>query len=251
MQVRTPLVTLLAGCTLAVALLGLSVLGNREKAATAPAAGLAEADPAAGLPAGAPPATTPNRPPGSRAAPAPPTPAPPPTALPSRSASPPEPPRPPALDVTWTGPADRGTTIAIVAKGTSAIAYLCDGARTEAWLQGTATGGRLDLAGAGNARLTGTFTGARAEGTVTVRGQRFGFDVPAAAKGSRLFRATRTVRGAKIIAGWIVRADGRQVGLATVDGTLVRPSMLDVATGTATVAGATVTAAPAQPDGAR
>jgi serine/threonine-protein kinase len=239
MQVRTPLVTLLAGSTLAIALLGLSVLGNRE--AAAPAAGLAGADPAAGQPAGAPPATasraTPTEPPRS-------------AAPPSRPAPPPGP-RPPALDVTWAGPADRGTTIAIVAKGAAAIAYLCDGSRTEAWLRGTATDGRLDLAGAGNARLTGTFTGARAEGTVTVRGQRFGFGVPAVPKSSRLFRATGTVRGARIVAGWIVLPGGRQVGLATVDGAEVRPSILDVVTGTATVAGAPVTAAPAQPDGAR
>jgi hypothetical protein len=238
MQVRTPLVTLLAGSTVAIALLGLSVLGNREEGATAaPAGGLAEADPAAG----APPATA------SRAALAPPTTPPLTTAPPSR----PAPPRPPALDVTWSGSAGRGTTIAIVAKGAAAIAYLCDGSRTEAWLQGTATGGRLDLAGAGNARLTGTFTGARAEGTVTARGQRFGFDVPAVPKSSRLFRATGTVRGARIVAGWIVLPNGRQVGLATVGGAVVRPSTLDVATGAATVAGTPVTAAPAQPDGAR
>lgn len=234
MQVRTPLVTLLAGSTLAVVLLGLSVLGNRKEGATP---GLAQA-PAAGQSAGTPPA--------SHAVPAPPTTRPPTTAPSSRPV-----PRPPALDVTWAGRADHGTTIAVVAKGASAIAYLCDGTRVEAWLRGSAVGGRLDLTGAGNARLIGTFTGARAAGAATVGGRRFGFDVPAVSKGTRLWRATRNLRGAQIVAGWIVLPNGRQVGLATVDGAEVRPSPLDVAAGTATVAGVTVTAVPAQPDGAR
>lgn len=243
MRFRMPVVTLLTGALLAAGLLALSARANRQDATTAAQAADSQAAPAA--PAGQPPASASAQPGGTGAAP-------PATTRPPVTSQPPKPaPRPeaPALDVTWAGDATGGATIAIVAKGSAAIAYLCDGAQTEAWLMGTARGGRLDLTGAGNARLIGTFTDRRAEGTVTAHGRQFRFDVPAAPKNSRLFRAAANVRGARIVAGWIVRADGRQVGLATVDGALVRPSPLDVTTGTATVAGIAVTASPAQPEG--
>jgi hypothetical protein len=252
MRFRTPVVTLLVGAMLAAALLALSVRANRQDAAAARGA---DNQVAGAAPAERPPAAAPGRPRGTDVTPAPTT-QPPATTQPPVAGQPaPKPaPRPkaPALNVTWVGDASGGATIAIVAKGTAAIAYLCDGARIEAWLKGTASGGRLDLTGAGNARLTGTYTDRQAEGTVTARGRQFRFEVPAAPKGSRLFRAAANVAGARIVAGWIVRADGRQVGLATVDGVVVRPSALDVTSGTATVAGTAVTAAPAQPDeGAR
>jgi hypothetical protein len=245
MRLRTPVVTLLTGATLAAALLALSARANRpDAAAVARAADNQLADV---TPAGPPPAPASDQPTRS-ATTQPPTTEPPASRPPSKPA-----PRPKAstLNLTWAGDAGGGATIAIVAKGTAAIAYLCDGARTEAWLKGTASDGRLDLTGAGNARLTGTFTDRRAEGTVTASGRQFRFDVPAAPPDSRLYRAAANVRGARIVAGWIVRADGRQVGLATVDGVLVRPSALDVTSGAATVGGIAVTAAPAQPDGTR
>jgi hypothetical protein len=50
----------------------------------------------------------------------------------------------------------------------------------------------------------------------------------------------------KIVGGWIRLPNGAQVGLATVDGTVVTPSQLDVATGTATVGGVAVVASPAE-----
>jgi hypothetical protein len=249
MQVRTPVVTLLAGSTLAAALLGLSVRDNREKtAALARASAAQPAQPGAAQPGGAKAGGAKQdgakqggtKPAG---APAPGRTSPPPPAQPGRPA--------PSLNVTWAGPAERGTSIAIVAKGASAVAYLCDGTRIEAWLQGSATNGRLNLSGAGNARLTGTFSGKRAAGAATVGGQRFDFDVPAISTGTRLWRATRNVRGAQIVAGWIVLPNGRQVGLATVNGTETKPSALDVATGAAKVGDVAVTAIPVQPDGAR
>ncbi|HVQ92125.1 MAG TPA: hypothetical protein VMU51_13910 [Mycobacteriales bacterium] len=239
MRFRTPVVTLLTGAVLAAALLALSARANRQDAAAvARAADNQLADATA---AGQPPGAASDRPT------QPPTTEPPVTSQPPSKPAP----RPEAatLNLTWAGDASAGATIAIVAKGTAAIAYLCDGARTEAWLKGTASGGRLDLTGAGGARLTGTFTDRRAEGTVTASDRQFRFDVPAAPVDSRLYRAAATVRGARIVAGWIVRADGRQVGLATVDGVLVRPSALDVTSGAATVGGMPVTASPAQPDG--
>jgi serine/threonine-protein kinase len=136
-------------------------------------------------------------------------------------------------------------TLAISAKGDKAIAYLCDGKRLEAWFTGTAKAGKLSLTGAHGAKLTGTFGNGRASGTVTAAGRSLAFNLATVKKPSGLYRATANVRGAKIVGGWIRLPNGQQVGLATVDGTVVTPSELDIATGTATVSGVTVTATPA------
>ena len=72
------------------------------------------------------------------------------------------------VTATWAGDVDGGkATIAISAKDGVAIAYVCDGNRVEAWLQGTAADGKLDLTGK-KAKLTGTFANGRATGTVNV-----------------------------------------------------------------------------------
>lgn len=232
MSNRRSLVTLLSGLGLAAVLLALSAQATRDTAAQAqstpdqPAAEAPATDQPAPKPSADPPAT--QSPAGGAAAPAPP-PAP-----------------PPALDVTWAGRVDGGSaTIAITARGNVAVAYLCDGT-IESWLRGTAADGRLTLTGRG-ATLTGTFGNGRARGTVTAAGRRFTFDVAAVPAPSGLYRATATVRGARVVGGWIVLPDGSQVGLATVDGLPVTPSALDVDSGRATVAGTPLTASPVAP----
>lgn len=149
------------------------------------------------------------------------------------------------LTGTWAGRLSPGT-LAIAAKNGQAIAYLCDGDELEAWLKGTAVDGKLSLTGKDGAKLTGTASASQAEGTVTVGGRTYDFRIGAVKKPSGLYRFASNVRGAKVVGGWIVTKDGRQVGLATVDGALVRPSTLDPATGRATVGGETVTAVPAE-----
>ena len=48
------------------------------------------------------------------------------------------------VNATWAGDVDGGeATIAISVNDGVAIAYLCDGKRVEAWLQGTAADGKL------------------------------------------------------------------------------------------------------------
>jgi serine/threonine-protein kinase len=143
---------------------------------------------------------------------------------------------------TWAGKvASTGTTLAIAITNGTAVAYLCDGGKIEAWMRGDAIGGLLSLkAVKGSGRLTGTLDGNRARGRVTEASQERGFDITAVAKPSGLYRATANLRGAAVVGGWIVLPGGRQVGLATVGGTPVRPSTLDLATGTATVSGMAV-----------
>jgi hypothetical protein len=154
-------------------------------------------------------------------------------------------------NVTWAGRVQGGkATIAIVARGDKAIAYVCDGRKLEAWLSGSAADGALELKGAKNATLTGSFGNGRAEGTIEAGGREFTFDVAAVKKPSGLYRAAAPVRGARLVGGWIVLADGTQVGLATLDGVTVTVPPLDLTSGTATVAGAEIMAtsvAPGEP----
>ncbi|MFI7541818.1 hypothetical protein [Actinoplanes sp. NPDC049599] len=149
-------------------------------------------------------------------------------------------------DGTWAGRLQPGV-LALNVKDGKAIAYLCDGRRTEAWLKGTARDGKLDLTGKKGAAFTGTIDKKQAVGKVTIGGRTSDVDIKAVRKPSGLYRAATDVRGAKVVGGWIVLADGTQVGLATVGGRLTRPSQLDVTTGRATVDGSTVAAAPADP----
>ena len=70
---------------------------------------------------------------------------------------------------------------------------------------------------------------------------------PSAKKPSGLYRTASNVRGARLVGGWIVLADGTQVGLASFAGSPVPAPPLDMSTRTTTILGAKVTAAPAAP----
>jgi hypothetical protein len=198
---RTPVLTLLAGLAVAVVLLVMSTI-----AALGPADDKVTA--ANEAPAGAA-ATTP--------APTPP---------PSPSAEP----APAKVNATWAGVVDGGAaTIAIAVKDGVAIAYLCDGKKIEAWLQGTAAAGKLTLTGQNGATLTGTFGGGKATGKIVASGKSWTFTAPTAQPPGGLYRAAQFVNSAKVVCGWIVLADGRQVGVCTPDGKEPEPApRLDV-----------------------
>lgn len=237
MKRNGPLLTLLTGIVVAAVLFLLSMQATRSSTAArpAPAGQLASAAaPRAGAGVVPVPDGTPasQRPPGSATAPATVDKQP----LAQRAAP----------DGTWAGRLKPGV-LAISVKDGKAIAYLCDGRKTEAWLKGPARDGRLDLAGKNGAALTGTIDKERVEGKVTIAGRTSDVEVGAVRKPSGLYRAATDVRGAKLVGGWIVLENGTQVGLATVGGRLARPSEVDVTTGRATVDGTTVTAAPADP----
>jgi hypothetical protein len=157
------------------------------------------------------------------------------------------PPSAAAPDVTYAGSAGGGSSLAIATKNGLAIAYLCDGKRLEAWLHGTAAGGKLSLTSK-QASLTGTYdTAAKtatAAGSVTVAGKTWKFTIRAVAAPSGLYRATATVRNAQLVGGWIVLADGRQVGIVSIDGVPAGAPPLDITARTATVEGAPVSAEP-------
>lgn len=135
-----------------------------------------------------------------------------------------------------------GASIAVSARDGHAIAYVCDGKKVEAWLQGVTVGGKLDLKGAPDATLTGSFDSASATGTVTAAGRTYRFTVPAAKKPAGLYRATPKVKGKAAKVGWIVQPDGSQVGILTTDEGPSAAPPLDPAAATATVDGTPVTA---------
>ncbi|WP_027645920.1 hypothetical protein [Salinispora pacifica] len=201
----TPLLTLLGGVTLGAVVLALSVHatgGNDEPP----------------VPAAAPTAT----------------------AVAGASAAPSPSPTQTPINATWAGRLTAGT-LAISVQDGVAVAYLCDGAAIEAWLQGTAAGGRLDLAGRAGETLSGTFGEGQASGQIKIDDQVLPFTVTAVTAPSGLYRAAATVRGAQVDGGWIVLADGTQVGLVTVDGIAQPAPPLDTATGRVTVDGDVLT----------
>ena len=129
-------------------------------------------------------------------------------------------------------------SVAISIHGTQAVAYACNGSSVEAWLSGTASGGRLTLTGKNGAVLTGNYDSRRAFGNVSADGITYAFSVYPVKKPSGLYRATADVRGAKIKAGWIVLPDGTEVGSLESNADSAAPSAtaappLDVTAGTA------------------
>ncbi|MGK3207252.1 hypothetical protein [Amycolatopsis sp. MEPSY49] len=137
-----------------------------------------------------------------------------------------------------------GASVAVSVRDGHAIAYLCDGKKVEAWLQGVTVGGKLDLKGAKNASLTGSFDAAAVTGTVTASGKTWQFIAPTAKKPAGLYRAAPKVKGKPAKVGWIVQPDGSQVGILTTEADSAAAPALDAAAGTATVDGAPVTAEP-------
>jgi hypothetical protein len=212
MKFLGPILTLAAGLVLAAVLMVLNV--NAKDAAD-------RRNAAADAPAGAttPPATkdTPTEPPKSESPPA------------------------AKKKVTYAGKVTGGkATIAIAVKDGKAVAYLCDGKKTEAWLRGTAVDGELALSGPGEATLSGNYTDGRAEGEVAADGREWTFAARAVKAPSGLYRST----SADLTVGWIQLENGEQTGTVNDDGVVGPAPRLNVASGTAVVDGRTVTAEP-------
>lgn len=162
---------------------------------------------------------------------------------PPTSEAPPPPPAPafPA-EVAYAGKAQASpapVAIAVAVKGEEAAAYLCDGANLEAWLRGTASAGKLDLASKDrSSRLTAGLDGENIKGTVSFNGQRLPFTIGVAAAPAGLYRG----EGGETTIGWIVLPDGTQVGISNTRGTAAPAPELDPAAGTVTLDGARITA---------
>ncbi|MER7982796.1 hypothetical protein [Streptomyces sp. NPDC095817] len=225
-----PLLTLLAGLVLGVFLLSLNAAtGTRTASADQKNPPGATVSPAA---------------PGASASPSSPDPSSPGS---SPSSSPAVRPVP---DADYAGRTDDDSSaVAVSLRNGKAIAYFCDGHDKESWLKGdVGNDGALKLTGRGGAELNGTLDdGRRIRGTVDLGGRRYGFTADRAVKPSGLYRATSTVRGAKIDGGWIVLPGGRQVGVVDRDGTPSKAPAIDPETGAVTIDGHRIVARPVTP----
>ncbi|MEU9284705.1 hypothetical protein AB0D57_08210 [Streptomyces sp. NPDC048275] len=216
-----PLLTLLAGLLLAMFMLSLNATTGTKSASS-----YQEPSPSATAPTSAPPTSTPP-------SPTPPT--------PSRSAAP---------DADYAGRTDDDSAaVAVSVRDGRAIAYFCDGRDKESWLKGNVKDdGTMKLSGKHGAKLNGTLeAGKRIRGTVDLDGQRYAFTADKAIRPSGLYRATATVRGAKVDGGWIVLPGGNQVGILNRDGKPSAAPRIDPETGAVTVDGQTLTARPVTP----
>jgi hypothetical protein len=239
MKIPTPVITLIVGLALAVSLLVASmsaVSGEKTARAQASASAAADTGAAADTPSAAPPTAA-----GASATAA------------SSSASPSPSASgafviPPHANYVGQVQGDLGS-VAIVVHDTFAVAYFCNGKTQEAWLKGTPHNGKLSMTGKKNASLTADYALGHARGTVVVDGISHVFSIIAVHKPSGLFQSIAVVRGATVKAGWIVLADGSQVGSLEPDSNSATPSAqtapkLDLSTLTAQDDGTTLTATP-------
>ncbi|GAA4000482.1 hypothetical protein [Streptomyces plumbiresistens] len=215
-----PVVTLLAGLLLGLFMLSMNSTTGTKSASTA----YAEESPEAATASPTPTRTT--------------------------ASSSPSPSRTPVPDADYAGrTTDDSASVAVTLRDGKAIAYFCDGRAKESWLKGDVEDdGTMKLTGKHGAELNGTLKeGKRISGTVDIDGGQYAFTADKAKKPSGLYRATATVRGAKVDGGWIVLPDGRQVGILTRDGESSPAPRIDPETGAVTIDGQQLTARPVTP----
>ena len=239
MKIKTPIITLLVGVALAVVLLisSMSAVSSKKAAlAAASASAAASAAPAATSSSAASGAAASS----SQSA----------SAAPSASAGASGFVIPPHANYDGEVQGNKGA-VALVVHDTFAIAYFCNGSTVEAWFSGTPDNGKLNMTGKGaasaGATLTANYALGHARGTVVIKGVSYVFSIIAVHKPSGLFQSIANVRGATIKAGWIVLADGTEVGSLDPDwGSASSVSQaapkLDLSTLTADDNGTTITA---------
>ena len=119
--------------------------------------------------------------------------------------------------VTYAGSVDGGAaSLAIVVNNGKAIAYVCDGKKVEAWLNGTMANGQIDLTGAAG-EPEGHLRRRPGQGQRHRRRQVVGLHGQDRGPPSGLYRSAASLRN-KLDAGWVVLPDGRQVGVQKKNG---------------------------------
>jgi serine/threonine-protein kinase len=262
MKRNTPLITLLTGAVLGVVLLISSMLATPSNkpvsysaAATAEPVSAAPSSPAPAVTQSSPAysATSPAAPAESSAAPAesPAAPAESQAAVSAPAAAPsPEPTRTTPTRANYAGRVGGGGgSVAVSVHGDKAIAYVCNGSTVEGWMKGTVKGGKLVLTGKNKAHLTASYHAGKVSGDVEAHGTDYSFSVSTVNKSSGLYQATARVQGKTIKAGWIVLADGTQIGSIETDvdsdpSIAVTAPVLDVATMTARIGNVVLHAIP-------
>jgi len=141
----------------------------------------------------------------------------------------------------------KSAAVAVSVHGNKAVAYVCDGHKVGHWFNGTVKGGKLDLAGNG-AHITLNYRSAKAAGYVMADGHQYTFSAPTLhGHRSGLYESVAMVHGVKVKFGWIVLPNGYQVGSAIANPDSADPQVtaappLDPATGTADDGGVAIIA---------
>ena len=222
---RGPLLTLLAVAGLALALLNVNVSAEQAPPAEPAAAGAPAEAPAA--PAEAPPA------PPAEAAPVPPAP----PAIPAEAA--------------FAGrTSGNEATIAIAVKDGRAVAYLCDGKKVEAWLEGTVDGTTLALQGPDGATAIAELRADAVFGQAAARGEQWPFSAALATAPAGPYRGSVSVEGVQKRIGWNVLPDGSVTGLVRDANGVAPAPVLDPASRTASLQGIAVAVDPVTGDDA-
>ncbi|MDT7728564.1 MAG: hypothetical protein QOI21_5140 [Actinomycetota bacterium] len=122
---------------------------------------------------------------------------------------------------------DGGMALAVAVDNGRAAAYLCDGKKIEAWLQGTASEGKVSLTGSRGAGVTGTMNDRTMDGTVSVGGEPRPFSLAVASPPAGVYQARTTINGVAARIGWVVLPDGSQVGVSTSNRAVAPAPRLD------------------------
>jgi hypothetical protein len=242
MKRNTPLITLLTGAVLGVVLLIATMLANPSSAplnySAAAASSAAPAESAAASSTAPAPAESSETPEQSSAEP---------SAAPS-----PAPARTTPTRADFTGRVGGGGgSVAVAVHGDKAIAYVCNGSTVEGWMRGKVDGDKLVLTGKNQTHLTASYHAGKVTGDVEAHGTDYSFSVStvskSTSKSSGLYQATAVVQGKTIKAGWIVLADGTQLGSVEINQAgkdAVTAPKLDVATMTARIGNVVLHAVP-------
>jgi hypothetical protein len=223
MKPSTPVITLLGGAALGVAILVASTLQTSSAAPVNPYAATSpsSAGTTVTLPVSAPSTAVVTLTPSASSAA---------TSTPTASASPTVssvPTTAPAVSGTVPDDADygaqvgggEGAAVAVSVHKKKAVAYICDGHKVGHWFSGTVKNGKLDLAGQNGAHITLNYRNSRAAGYVKAEGHQYAFSVPTLHGRSGLYESIAMVHGVKVKFGWIVLPDGYQVGSAITNPT--------------------------------
>jgi hypothetical protein len=106
-------------------------------------------------------------------------------------------------------------TIAIAVKDGRAVAYLCDGKKVEAWLDGTVEGSTLTLSGADGASVTGELQDGAVFGEAAVKGKEWPYSAALATPPAGTYRGRVSVEGVQKRIGWNVLPDGSVTGIVS------------------------------------
>jgi hypothetical protein len=120
--------------------------------------------------------------------------------------------------------------VAVVVRGSSVIAYVCDSRKIAQWFKGTARSGRSTLTSTGGYVLHVTIGHGRATGSVRFPGSAGAvhrFAAATAEKPAGLYRGVKTVAGTRYLGGWIILPNGRQRGEVTSGSTDVASPTLN------------------------